>query len=34
MQEYITTTLNLQQGTAAEKRKEIRNYFLKTWEID
>ena len=34
MQEYITTTLNLQQGTATEKRNEIRNYFLKTWEID
>ncbi|MBP1663858.1 MAG: 5-histidylcysteine sulfoxide synthase [Bacteroidetes bacterium] len=34
MQEYITTTLNLQQGTAAEKRNEIRNYFLKTWEVD
>ena len=34
MQEYITTTLNLQQGTAEEKRIEIRNYFLKTWEID
>ena len=34
MQEYITTTLNLQQGTAEEKRREIRNYFLKTWEID
>ena len=34
MQEYLTTTLNLQQGSAAEKRTEIRNYFLKTWEID
>ena len=34
MQEYITTTLNLQQGTATEKRNEIRNYFLKTWEVD
>ena len=34
MQEYVTPTLNLQQGSAAEKKTEIRNYFLKTWEID
>lgn len=34
MKELITKTLDLRSGTVHEKRKEIREYFLKTWEID
>lgn len=33
MKDLIAKTIDLQQGNADEKRKEIRNYFLKTWEI-
>ena len=34
MENLITRTIDLQRGNAEDKRKEIRNYFLKTWEID
>lgn len=34
MKDFITKTINLKEGNVEEKRKEIRNYFLKTWEID
>ena len=30
----ITKTIELQKGQPESKRAEIRNYFLKTWEID
>ncbi len=33
MNEFIAKTIDLQQGDAEEKRKEIREYFLKTWNI-
>lgn len=34
MKEFLTRTLDLRSGTAEKKREEIRDYFLKTWEID
>lgn len=34
MQNLITKTVNLKEGTPESKRAEIRDYFLKTWEID
>jgi 5-histidylcysteine sulfoxide synthase/putative 4-mercaptohistidine N1-methyltranferase len=34
MQNLITKTINLKEGTSEGKRKEIREYFLKTWEVD
>lgn len=34
MEHLITRTIDLQHGNPDEKRKEIRDYFLKTWEID
>ena len=34
MKELIAKTLDLRSGTVEEKRKEIREYFLKTWEAD
>lgn len=34
MNNLITHTLDLRKGTIEEKRKEIREYFLKTWEVD
>lgn len=34
MQHLITKTLDLRAGTPEQKRQEIREYFLKTWEID
>lgn len=34
MKHLITKTTNLRSGTPEEKRQEIKNYFLKTWEID
>lgn len=34
MQNLITRTINLKEGTSDNKRTEIRDYFLKTWEID
>lgn len=34
MKNLITKTIDLRSGTPEEKRKEIRNYFLRTWEID
>lgn len=34
MKELIANTIDLQHGNAEEKRNEIREYFLKTWEID
>ncbi len=33
MNEFIAKTIDLQSGNIDEKRKEIREYFLKTWEI-
>jgi len=34
MKNLITKTVNLSIGNPEEKRKEIREYFLKTWEVD
>ena len=34
MTDLITKTIDLQHDTADEKRNGIRDYFLKTWEID
>lgn len=34
MKHLVTKTVDLTHGNAEEKRKEIRDYFLKTWEID
>ncbi|MBP1613191.1 MAG: hypothetical protein H6Q13_639 [Bacteroidetes bacterium] len=34
MQNLITKTVNLKEGTAESKKAEIRDYFLKTWEVD
>ena len=34
MKNLITKTVNLATGNPEEKRKEIREYFLKTWEVD
>lgn len=34
MKEFITKTIDLHSGTPEEKRAEIREYFLKTWDID
>jgi len=34
MNDLITKTINLQQGDPKDKRKEILDYFNKTWEID
>ncbi|WP_321333929.1 5-histidylcysteine sulfoxide synthase [uncultured Bacteroides sp.] len=34
MQNLITKTVNLKEGTPESKRAEIRDYFLKTWEVD
>lgn len=34
MKNLLAKTINLKDGTPDEKRAEIRNYFLKTWEID
>lgn len=33
MQSLITKTINLKEGNR-EKKAEIRDYFLKTWQID
>lgn len=33
MQNLITQTLNLKEGTPESKRAEIREYFLKTWDV-
>lgn len=33
MKSFVTKTINLHEGTAEEKRSEIRNYFLKTFDI-
>lgn len=34
MKNLITKTIDLRSGTPEDKRKEIRDYFLKTWTID
>lgn len=34
LNELVTKTIDLRTGTAGEKRREIREYFLKTWAID
>lgn len=34
MNELVTRTVDLRSGNPDEKRQEIRDYFLKTWEID
>lgn len=34
MDDLITKTVDLRNGTVEEKREEIRKYFLKTWKID
>jgi 5-histidylcysteine sulfoxide synthase/putative 4-mercaptohistidine N1-methyltranferase len=34
LQHLVTKTIDLSQGNTEEKRAEIRNYFLKTWEVD
>jgi 5-histidylcysteine sulfoxide synthase/putative 4-mercaptohistidine N1-methyltranferase len=34
MQDLITKTIDLKNGTPEEKRREILEYFEKTWEID
>ena len=34
MDNLVTKTIDLQHGNAEEKRIEIREYFLKTWEIE
>lgn len=33
MKEFLAKTIDLQHGNEEEKRKEIRDYFLKTWEV-
>jgi len=32
--DYIKDTINLNEGTVEEKREEIKNYFLQTYELD
>ena len=34
MKDLITKTIHLRSGVSEEKRREIRDYFLKTWAID
>lgn len=34
MKDLITKTIDLRSGTPEEKRREIRDYFLKTWAVD
>lgn len=34
MKDLITKTLDIAQGNPEQKRKEIREYFLKTWAVD
>ncbi|OJU49329.1 MAG: SAM-dependent methyltransferase [Bacteroidales bacterium 45-6] len=34
MKNLLAKTINLKDGTPEQKRSEIRQYFLKTWEID
>lgn len=34
MKNLLAKTINLKDGTPEQKRAEIRQYFLKTWEID
>lgn len=34
LQRLVTKTLSLDGGTPALKREELRDYFLKTWDID
>lgn len=34
MKELITKTIDLRSGSPEEKRREIRDYFLKSWTID
>ncbi len=34
MHELITKTIDITSGNSEEKRQEIREYFLKTWELD
>ena len=34
MKDLFAKTIDLRNGTPEEKQKEIREYFLKTWEID
>lgn len=34
LNELVTKTIDLRTGTPAEKRREIREYFLKTWAVD
>jgi len=34
MKELITKTIDLKSGNSEVKRKEIREYFMKTWEVD
>ena len=34
LQHLVTKTIDLSQGNPEAKRAEIRNYFLKTWEVD
>lgn len=34
MKSFIAKTINLNDGTSEEKRSEIRDYFLKTWNVD
>jgi 5-histidylcysteine sulfoxide synthase/putative 4-mercaptohistidine N1-methyltranferase len=34
LNELVTKTIDLRAGTVDEKRREIRDYFLKTWAID
>ncbi len=34
MKEYHSKTINLREGTPEEKRKELLDYFEKTWETD
>lgn len=34
MQSLITKTINLKEGNPEKKKAEIRDYFLKTWQID
>ncbi|HUI33363.1 MAG: 5-histidylcysteine sulfoxide synthase [Dysgonamonadaceae bacterium] len=33
MKSFIAKTINLNDGTSEEKRKEIRDYFIKTWNV-
>ncbi|MDO9152489.1 MAG: 5-histidylcysteine sulfoxide synthase [Paludibacter sp.] len=34
MQEFVTKTIDLHSGTSENKRREIREYFEKTWALD